>query len=458
VSQLVLGGIQQLGRKVDALEPITVRSYPLDPYAWDEDRETILIADDAGAFGRQNNIATDYDITFHGRPTVRFSGPSPYSNYFLPDPIDMTQYDYLEVWVWVDEGMQPNGQDVYLIDQPSAPFLYADSYRVPLWATMWQRGNGDLSAGWKRVRVSRHEWEKRGSNPVDLTQINTLHFMFSAGSGGTINFRLAQIDGVRVRRGQVLIDFDDGHNTDYTMGFPILRKYGLRATSYVITSIIGQSPNAMTVSQLLELRDAGWTIGSHTHDHHDLRTLTPEEVRYQLAASQNRLKSWGLVPGCYFLATPFGTWSQDIRAIAEQFYISARIDWTGPPLASPYDSIPPEDNYTWRFLSVTPEVHSAEDIMGVVDDVIARKQRISILWHRLREGGDSAQQGNDIVKFEAINEYIAEKRDNGLLDVLTAEEAFLQQRGIVVPGLDRDVMLGVHERRNIIMELTRAPL
>ena len=59
------------------------------------------------------------------------------------------------------------------------------------------------------------------------------------------------------------INFDDGHKDGYTIIFPILKKYGVVATFYIITDSLGK-PAYMTWEQVDELYRAGHEIGSHT--------------------------------------------------------------------------------------------------------------------------------------------------------------------------------------------------
>ncbi len=71
----------------------------------------------------------------------------------------------------------------------------------------------------------------------------------------------------------VVITFDDGLESTYTIAFPIMQQYGIKGTVYVVPSLVGTS-GYMTLDQLTELHNAGWTIASHTWDHQDLTTLT----------------------------------------------------------------------------------------------------------------------------------------------------------------------------------------
>src|SRR5689334_13391324 len=65
----------------------------------------------------------------------------------------------------------------------------------------------------------------------------------------------------------VVITFDDGWENQYLHAFPILRRFGLRATFFVFTTPTGKDTKVMTWDQLRVLQDSGMTIGSHTRTH-----------------------------------------------------------------------------------------------------------------------------------------------------------------------------------------------
>ena len=107
-----------------------------------------------------------------------------------------------------------------------------------------------------------------------------------------------RMDGItRCLRGEapcpikaIALTFDDGYADGYTDALPVLKRYGLIATFYIVTNFVGQ-PGYMTWEQVAELRDAGMEIGAHTIDHLDLRTLDPTEMLRQIAQPKSDLES-----------------------------------------------------------------------------------------------------------------------------------------------------------------------
>lgn len=85
----------------------------------------------------------------------------------------------------------------------------------------------------------------------------------------------------------VIISFDDGYKNVFDNAFPLLKKYNMRGTFYVITKLLDK-PNRMTWEQLAELRDSGMEIGSHTLWHPYL--TKSGKVKQEIADSQKILE------------------------------------------------------------------------------------------------------------------------------------------------------------------------
>ena len=114
----------------------------------------------------------------------------------------------------------------------------------------------------------------------------------------------------------IIITFDDGHASNYTHAFPLLREYGFVATFFVTVKNIG-SPHGMTWPQLREMADSGMSIQSHTMSHPFLSDLDAKQIRWELAESKSVLEDKLGRPVDY-LALPGGRYSSTTRKIAEE--------------------------------------------------------------------------------------------------------------------------------------------
>lgn len=114
----------------------------------------------------------------------------------------------------------------------------------------------------------------------------------------------------------VLITFDDGYLDNYTNAFPILQKYNLKASFYIITGMIGME-NRVTTAQIREMDAAGMGIGSHTVTHRSLGELPVAEAAAELSDSKTMLEQM-LGKKIDFIAYPCGSYHKDTLGLVNK--------------------------------------------------------------------------------------------------------------------------------------------
>jgi len=88
----------------------------------------------------------------------------------------------------------------------------------------------------------------------------------------------------------ILLTFDDGHWDFATDVLPILEKYNVKATAYIITGFIGGS-DFMTPQELQEVINSGLVdVGAHTVHHLSLANLKLSTVQYEVDQSKTTLE------------------------------------------------------------------------------------------------------------------------------------------------------------------------
>jgi peptidoglycan/xylan/chitin deacetylase (PgdA/CDA1 family) len=94
---------------------------------------------------------------------------------------------------------------------------------------------------------------------------------------------LAQLTGFIERaepvpRKSVVLTIDDGYRSTYEVAFPILRKYGFRATVFLYSDFVG-APDALTWAQMKEMEATGLVnIQPHSKTHANLATRLAGET------------------------------------------------------------------------------------------------------------------------------------------------------------------------------------
>ena len=119
----------------------------------------------------------------------------------------------------------------------------------------------------------------------------------------------------RIPAKTVAITFDDGFYNNYEHAYPVLKKYRLPATIFIITERIGK-PGWLGWHELKEMSDSGIiSIGSHTVIHKWLPTLDKEALKKELSGSKITLEE-GLGKKVNLLCYPMGGVNEDVEKAA----------------------------------------------------------------------------------------------------------------------------------------------
>ncbi|KKQ01449.1 MAG: Polysaccharide deacetylase [Candidatus Roizmanbacteria bacterium GW2011_GWA2_36_23] len=122
----------------------------------------------------------------------------------------------------------------------------------------------------------------------------------------------------------VVLTFDDGYEDFYTVVYPILKKYQMKATVYVIYDYIGWK-GFMNESQIKEIASSNLVeIGSHTLDHVYLKSVVKDLAEKQIKNSKVLLEQMFGFP-VYTFAFPYGAFSQESLDIVKEAGYTAAV-------------------------------------------------------------------------------------------------------------------------------------
>lgn len=131
----------------------------------------------------------------------------------------------------------------------------------------------------------------------------------------------------------IVISFDDGYLSDYTVAMPTLHRHGWAGVLNLIVDNV--RPGDLTALQVRRLIAAGWEIDSHTVTHADVSALDEAGLQREIGGARTDLRRMFHQPVDFF-CYPAGRY--DAAAVAEvraAGYLGATT--VNPGLATPAD-------------------------------------------------------------------------------------------------------------------------
>jgi peptidoglycan/xylan/chitin deacetylase (PgdA/CDA1 family) len=201
-------------------------------------------------------------------------------------------------------------------------------------------------------------------------------------------------------QGFVSINFDDGYESAYVNGVPILDSAGLKSTSFIITQLVGH-PGFITKDQLFALQASGHEIGAHTRTHPHLPTLNEDQQRAEILGSFDDLVSLGMRPQLF--AYPYGEYDSTSVSAARMAFLGARTvngtsnDKSADPLLLNCYSIHPG-----------APVYAIGDITRLIDSAQSNGTWLILLFHKVDETGDAISVPHDLI--QQVADYLTARK------------------------------------------------
>ena len=136
----------------------------------------------------------------------------------------------------------------------------------------------------------------------------------------------------------VIINFDDGWKSQFTLAKPILDSFGFKATFFVVCNYVEKGTSSrMDWQEISQLQNEGYDIESHTMDHKDLTTLSLDQVNYEVGQSKQCLADHGIDSSVF--AYPFASGANDpsVVDVVSKYYDIARTGGSKIELLHPAD-------------------------------------------------------------------------------------------------------------------------
>lgn len=238
--------------------------------------------------------------------------------------------------------------------------------------------DGTIQYYWLGTVFASTNWAKYSGTftvPVGAKSIALYQILAKPGYIVSDDYLLAEYTPTPFNHGLVSVTFDDGWSNQYTNGFPLLNKYGLKATFYIISGELNDQPDYMSITQIKNLQNAGNEIASHSVSHPDLTTLSQANLISEMSQSQITLQNTFGVPVVNF-AYPFGAYNANTIAVGKQYYRSQR---------SVNQGLNTKDNFditTLKIYEVDSNISQAQ-VQGWIQTAIAQNAWLILVYHEI---------------------------------------------------------------------------
>lgn len=209
----------------------------------------------------------------------------------------------------------------------------------------------------------------------------------------------------------VIFTFDDGPESDYVLAYPILKKYNIKGTSYLITGLMdNNAPGKLTWAQVKEMSGYGWVFGCHTYEHKRLVSMTDDKIKRSMELVNQSFVNQELPPP-EIMAYPYGSFNQRVINDIRPYRKQARLAYYQTKFVDTVKKDP------YKIPSISADMRTAAQLKKVekiVDKACKEKAVVVFRVHTLYK-----QKPYDTVKlYRAILSGCAPQTDSKLFEEL----------------------------------------
>ena len=224
----------------------------------------------------------------------------------------------------------------------------------------------------------------------------------------------------------VMFTFDDGLKNVYDVAFPLFEEKGIAGTAYITADWVNGETTydepGMSWSEIIELYNSGWEIGSHSYHHWGYNDMDADSLHNELMRIDTAHTNNGLPIPNHF-AYPWGVWDQQSKDSIRNYFNTARLVDSERYSGADTDSL--ELSGYWNEGTRT----DTNFIFKMIDYIDNYDIALIFLNHAVAEEGSGpcgSEYGGNCIEYEvmeAIIDYIQSKN----MRIATIEEFYSER-------------------------------
>jgi peptidoglycan/xylan/chitin deacetylase (PgdA/CDA1 family) len=261
--------------------------------------------------------------------------------------------------------------------------------------------DGSTQYFWLGSVSSSNDWSKFSTSfttPSGAKSVAIYQILAKNGFVITDDYSLGEYVPTAFSRALVSVTLDDGWASQYQNALPILNKYGLKATYYIITGSLGEQPYYMSTDQVKNLYLQGMEIGSHTITHPDLTKVTQSQLVNEMSQSQTTLQNAIGAPVLNF-AYPYGAYNSGTVSVGKQYYNSQRSVDQG---LNTKDNL---DLTRIKIYEVDNDISQVQ-VQSWIDSAIAERAWLVLVYHEVGSDFGGGKYHVDSSEFDSQMSYL----------------------------------------------------
>lgn len=265
---------------------------------------------------------------------------------------------------------------------------------------------------WTYLTQVRQAPDATTGSPNPANPFVRVRAVVTLGAGVTGTFYIGPITYNWYSQPQVVFTFDDGDETFYTEAFAYMQPRGIPGS--VALNREG-SGTPLSVAQIQEMLEAGWSFHNHTDTHQDLATLTESQIVQQVEGAIAYWRGQGITLDPHTFVLPYGSRNALVDSVLARYYrYSCLASGASFPI---WDGI--NDPYK-IFRQVIDVPTSTATTIGAMNTAIKHGNALIYMGHKLATGASTGH--TELANFKTLVDEVYRRKEANVIQVRNLAE------------------------------------